>query len=149
MKPKFRGVPPLAVLVAAVLAAGVAPRARGDDDNPIHKIMDQAHTRNIAIGKTLRAPTALEAAGRQRMAEDAGSLIRLGKEARSLTEPARGRKKPQQEWDRTVDDFLRASENFAGVVADPGSARPHAMRSYQKLQKTCINCHRAFREEAD
>jgi cytochrome c556 len=149
MKPKFRGEPALTAMVAVVLASGLAPGASGGDDLPIQKIMDQVHTRNRAIGKALRAPTAFEAAGRKGMALDAASLIRLGKETRRLTQPAQGRKKSQQEWTQSVDDFLGASEEFARIIADPRSARPEATRSYQTLQKTCINCHSAFREEAD
>jgi hypothetical protein len=145
MKPIFRRVP----LVAVVLAAGLATGARGGDDSPVHKIMDQVHTRNRAIGKGLRAPAAFETAGRKGMAADAASLIRLGKEARMLTEPVQERKKSPQDWTRAVDDFLRASDDFARVITDPGSSRPQATQSYQKLQKTCTNCHSAFREEAD
>jgi hypothetical protein len=72
-------------------------------------------------------------------------LIRLGKEARTLAEPARERKKSQQDWTRAVDHFLRASEDFARIIADEGSARPQTTQSYQKLQKTCADCHGAFR----
>jgi hypothetical protein len=79
------------------------------------------------------------------MAVDAAALIRLGKEARMLTEPARERRTSQQDWTRAVDDFLRASNDFARVIAAPGSARPRAMQSYQKIQKTCVHCHSAFR----
>jgi hypothetical protein len=147
MKRNFRGVPALATLGAAVLAAGLMTGAEGGDDSPIHEIMDQVHTRNRAIGKGLLSATALEASGRTSMAADAASLIRLGKQARTLTEPARERKKSQQDWTRAVDDFLRASDDLAKVIADPGSSRPHATRSYQKLQKTCANCHSTFREE--
>jgi hypothetical protein len=149
MKLKSRRAPALATLVAAVLAAGLATGAKGDDDSPIRKIMDQIRTRNRAIGKGLRAPTAREAAGRKGLAADAAILVQLGKEARNLTGPARERKKSKQEWIRSVDDFLRASEEFARIVADPESSRPRATQSYQKLQKTCVNCHSAFREEAD
>jgi hypothetical protein len=147
MKLKFRGVPTMATLGAAVLAAGLTTGSEGGDDSPINKIMDQVHARNRAIGKGLRSPTALGSAGRKSMAADAQSLIRLGKEARALTEPAREQEKSQQDWTRAVDDFLRASEDFARVIADEGSARPQATRSYQQLQKTCTNCHRAFRED--
>jgi hypothetical protein len=148
-KTKCRRMPALAGLATVLLAAGLAPWARGGDDSPIQKIMEQVHTRNRAIGKGLRNPSALEAAGRKGLAADAASLARLGKEARKLTGPARGRKKSQQEWTRTVDDFLRASEELARVIADPGSSQPRATQSYQKLQKTCIDCHSAFREGAD
>jgi hypothetical protein len=48
-----------------------------------------------------------------------------------------------------VDDFLRASDDFARIIADPGSSRLQATQSYRKLQNTCTNCHIAFREEAD
>jgi hypothetical protein len=147
MAPKFRGLPALATLVAAVLAAGLTTGTRGGDDSPIHQIMDQVLTRNRAIGKWLRSPTALEANGRKAMAADAASLIRLGKEARTLAEPARERKKSQQDWTRAVDNFLRASEDFERIIADEGSGRSQATQSYQKLQKTCANCHSAFREE--
>jgi hypothetical protein len=144
---KFQGLPALATLVAAVLAAGLTTGTKGGDDSPIQPIMDQVLTRNRAIGKRLRSPTALEANGRKAMAAHTASLIRLGKEARTLAEPARERKKPQQDWTRAVDNFLRASEDFARIIADEGSGRSQATESYQKLQKTCAHCHSAFREE--
>src|SRR5271166_6195628 len=121
MKTKLRQMPALAGLVAVSLAAGLAHGAGGGDDSPIQEIMGQVHTRNRAIGKGLRAPSALEAAGRKGLAADAASLVKLGKQSRTLTGPARERKKPQQEWIRTVDDFVRTSEEFARVIADPGS----------------------------
>ena len=62
---------------------------------------------------------------------------------------ARERKKSQQDWTRAADDFLRSADEFAGVIADTGSDRPRATQSYQRLQKTCTNCHRTFRGEAD
>jgi hypothetical protein len=148
IKTRCRQVPALAKLVAAaVLAAGLTTGIKGGDDSPIHQIMDQVLTRNRAIGKRLRSPAALEAAGRKAMAADAASLIRLGAEARTLAEPARERKMSQQAWTRAVDNFLRASEDFARIIADEGSGRSPATQSYQKLQKTCTNCHSAFREE--
>jgi cytochrome c556 len=147
MTPKFSGLPALATLVATVLAAGLTTGTKGGDDSPIDQIMDQVLTRNRAIGKRLRSPTALEADGRKAMAADAASLIQLGKEARALAEPARERKKSQQDWTRAVDNFLQASQGFAKIMADEGSGRSQATQSYQTLQKTCVNCHSAFREE--
>jgi hypothetical protein len=144
---EFRRLPALAALVAAALAAGLTTGTKGGDDSPIHQIMDQVHTRNRTIGKRLRSPTALEANGRKSIAADAASLIRLGKEARTLAEPALERKKSPQDWTREVDNFLRASEDFARIIADEGSGRSQATQSYQKLQKTCANCHSAFRGE--
>jgi len=149
MKTKCRRIHALAGLVAVVLAAWLPHGARGGDDSPIQTIMDQVQARNRAIGKRIRAPSALEAAGRKGLAADTAFMLQLGKKARTLTGPALDRKKSQQEWTQRVDDFLRASEEFARVIADPGSSRPRAMQSYQKLQKTCINCHSAFREGAD
>ena len=149
MKVKYRQMPALAGLVAVLLAAGLGPGTRADDDSPIQEIMEQFQARNRVIGKGLRVPSALEAAGRKGLAAEAASLVKLGKKARTLTGPARERKKPQQEWTQKVNDFLRASEEFARVIADPGSSRPQATRFYQKLQKTCVNCHSAFRGEAD
>ena len=146
MKTKFRRMPALAGLLAALLAAGLAHGARDGDDSPIQEIMERVQTRNRAIGKGLRISFATEQAGRKTLAADAASLVQLGKEARTLTGPARERKKSQQEWTRTVDAFLVASEDLAKVIADPGSSQPRAKQSYQKLQKTCITCHSAFRE---
>jgi cytochrome c556 len=145
MKPKFREVSPQAVLVALVLAAGLATGAWGGDDSPTQKIMHQINSRNRAIGKGLRAPTAIEAADRTGLAVDAASLVQLGKEARGLTEPAKERKKSQQDWTRAANDFLRAADEFGRVIANSGASRPQVTQSYQKLQKTCINCHSAFR----
>jgi hypothetical protein len=149
MRTRFGRMPARAGLAAALLAAGLLPGARGGDNPAIGKIMEQVNISNRAIGKGLRATSALEASGRNGLAADAASLARLGREARTLTGPARGQRKPQQEWTRAVDDFLQSSEDLAGVLADPGSSRPRAAQSYQKLQKTCIRCHRTFREQAD
>jgi cytochrome c556 len=149
MKPTIDGAPGLATVAFVVLVAGLATGTRGGDDSGILGLMNQIHTRNRAIGKGLRSPTAFEVDGRKAIAADAASLIRLGKEARMLTEPARVRKKSQQDWTRAVDEFLCASDEFAKVIADQRSARPDVTQSYQKLQKTCTNCHSAFREEAD
>ena len=146
MKSTLRVVPALAVPAVIALAAGLATGARGGDDSPILTIMGQVHARNRALGKGLRATAAPD---RKAMATDAESLIRLGKEARRLTEPARERGKSQQDWTRAVDDFLRASDELARDLAEPRGSRPRALSSYQKLQKTCVNCHSAFREEAD
>jgi hypothetical protein len=41
------------------------------------------------------------------LAADAASPVQLGKKARMLNRPAQERKKSQQEWNRSVDDFLR------------------------------------------
>jgi hypothetical protein len=127
MKRINKGVPALATLVAAgALAAGLTAATKGGDDSSIQQIMDQVLSRNRAIGKRLRSPTALEAAARESMAADAASLIRLGKEARTLAEPARERKRSQQDWTRAVDNFLRASEDFTRIIADQGSGRSQA-----------------------
>jgi cytochrome c556 len=48
-----------------------------------------------------------------------------------------------------VDRFVRASEDFARIVADEATDAPRAKESYQKLQKTCTSCHSAFRAETD
>jgi hypothetical protein len=149
MKTKYRQMPALAGLVAVLLAAGLSPGARAGDDSPIQEIMEQVQAKNRAIGKGLRATSVLEAARRKALAADAASLVKLGKEARTLTGPARERKKPKQEWAQKVNDYLRASEEFARVIDDPGSSRARATQFYQKLQKTCVNCHSAFRGEAD
>jgi hypothetical protein len=145
MKTRFRPKSALAWIVAVWLAAGRALLGRGGDEPAIQSIMEQVQQRNRVIAEALRAPSAFDAAGRKRLAAEAESLVRLGEEARTSTEPARQQKKPQQEWTRRVDDFLRASEEFAGVIADSGSSRPRAIESYKKLQRTCINCHSAFR----
>ena len=149
MKTSCRRMPSLAGLVAIFLTAALAPRSSGGDESTIEKIMEQVHTRNRAIGKGLRITLAPEAAGRKGLAADTASLVQLGKQARTLTGPARERKKSQQEWTQKVDEFLRALDEFARVIADPGSSQPRAKESYKKLQKTCINCHSAFRGETD
>jgi hypothetical protein len=138
-------------LVAMALAAGLAlpPVARAGDDSAILKIMEEVNTRNRAIGKGLRVSFAPEPADRKTLAAHAASLVQLGKEARTLTGPARERNKSQPEWTRSVDAFLRASEGFARVIAEPGLSQARAKQSYQNIQKTCINCHSTFREEAD
>jgi cytochrome c556 len=147
MMQKLNGVAALATLVS-VLLAGLEP-ASSRDDTSIQSIMNRIQTRSRAIGKALRAPTALEAAGRKRLAADTASLVRLGKEARALTEPAQERKRSQEDWKKAVDDFLRASDELAKVIADPESDQPRMTQSFQTLQKTCTRCHTTFREDDD
>ena len=135
--------------VALALALVLESGARGDDDPAIQRIMERVNARNRAIGKGLRITYAPDAAARKALAVDAASLIQLGKEARTLTGPARERKKSQQEWTRTVDGFLSASEELARVIASPESSQARVRQYYQKFQKLCIDCHRAFREEGN
>ena len=153
MTPNCERIAALASLVAVFLTAALElklePVARGGDETSIQTIMEQINTKNRAIGKGLRNSFATEAPGRKTLAADAASLIQLGKEARTLTGPARERKKSQEEWIQTVDEFLRDSQELAKVIADPGSSRSRATQSYQKLQKSCTHCHSAFRGEAD
>jgi hypothetical protein len=149
MNTMFRRMAALARLLAASLAAGLAFASTGGDEPPIQTIMEQVHQKNRAIGQSLRAGSALDAPGRKRLTAAAASMVQLGKQARALEEPARGRKKAQQEWTRTADEFVRAWEAFAGIVADPGSSKTRAIQSYQKLQGTCVRCHSTFREGAD
>jgi transposase len=144
---KFRAVSAQAVLVAPPSAAGPATGAGGGDDPPIRKIMDQVHAPSRAVGMRLRAPAALGAAGREGMAADSASLIRLGKDDRGLTEPAKERKKSQQDRTRAADDLPRAADEFAWVIADPGSDPPRAPRSHREPRGICTNCHGAFREQ--
>jgi hypothetical protein len=129
---KLRGVSARAVIVVLAFAAGLGAEAGGGDDPPMQKILDQIHTRNRPIGKRLRYSTALEATDRVRMADNAATPIRLGTEARELTEPARERKKSQQDWARAASDFLRAADEFNGVIADPRTSQPRAAQSYKK-----------------
>ena len=89
MKTKRRWRPAFAGLITILLASGLWSGATAGDDSPIQEIMEQVQARNRAIGKGLRVPTALEAAGRKRLAADTASLVKLGKEARTLTGPAR------------------------------------------------------------
>jgi hypothetical protein len=149
MRTIFRQIPVLAGLVAMSLDAGLALETRGRAEPAILQIMEQVHRRNRAIGRALPAASALKADSRKGLASDAASLVRLATQARTLAEPARERKKPQQEWTQRANDFVRSSEELVRVIADPGFPRDRAIQSYQKLQRTCVNCHSAFREGAD
>jgi hypothetical protein len=132
-----------------MLAAGLAAVVRGGDDSPIGTIMGQIHLLDRSITKRLRAPAALDVAGRGRLTADAASLVRLGKEVRSLERPAQARKRPRQDWERAVNQFLTAGQSFARVIANEAIDQPRTIKSYQKLQRTCTNCHTLFRDEAD
>jgi hypothetical protein len=136
----------LALLATLVLAGGVALPSKAGDESAITTIMEQVQARNRAIGKALRADTALGEGGRRSVATDAKSLVRLAKEARALADPAREKNKPQGDWTRLVDGLIQASDDFARGVTDPTFARPQVEKSYQRIQKACAQCHATFRE---
>lgn len=136
-------------IVAATLTA-VTLTATGlsmaDEDSPLHKLMEKVGSKNGAITKGVRTAPAFKKSQKE-VVTAAEELVKLGKEARDFTEPAKALKKPQAEWVKLMDDYIKKSEELAELAAKPGTTSAQAKSAHGLVKATCTACHNVFKVE--
>jgi cytochrome c556 len=117
-----------------------------DDDSPLHQLMEKVQASNAAILKGTRNKVNFTKSQAEVVAS-AKELVKLGKEARKETGPAKEQKQPQSKWEGLMDDMIKESEAFAKVAEASTTTYDQAKTAYKAVQKTCTNCHDVFRVE--
>lgn len=134
----------------AVLAVGlltVAGLAYGaDDETETGKIMEKINNLNRPIQKATRNAVEYKK-GAASVAKNAEAIIKLAKEAREMKESAEKAKKPFTEWQKLMDDMIKATEDMSQVVAKADTKHVQAKEAYQSYYKTCTACHDVFKKD--
>ena len=138
----FRKFAILAVTVTAF--AGLALAA--DDDSPLAKIMEQVNKKHGAIRKATSNATNYKK-GAAGIPKDVEEIVKLGKEARDIKEPAEAAKKPLADWQKMMDDMIQTAEKLSEVAAKPSSTAAQAKEAFAAYNKTCAACHAVFKKE--
>ena len=136
----------LGVTMAAVTALATGFSMAQDEDSPLHKIMEQVNTKNLAITKGVRTAVAFKKSQKV-VADSATELVKLSKEAREVKEPSEKQKQPYEKWTKLMDDMTKASEDLAKVAAEDGATQAQAKKSHATVKASCTDCHNVFRVE--
>jgi cytochrome c556 len=138
----------LAATVVAVCLTASAFTFADDDDSPLHKLMEKVSAKNNAIGKGVRTLAAYKKAQKD-LPGLADELIKLGKESRDATEPAKKQKKSQGEWVKLSDDFVKKTEEFKALVSKADTKQAEAKSAHNVVKASCTACHNVFKVEED
>mgnify|MGYP001241981815 CR=1 FL=1 len=134
------------MLAGLVLCAGFTA---ADEDSPLHKLMEQVNAKNSLLTKGTRNETAYKKA-RKDVVKAAEELVKLGKEAKPLKDAvkkAKDVKDADAKWDAMMDDFIKASDALAKVVASEKATQVEAKAAHAVVKKSCTPCHDVFRVE--
>ena len=121
------------------------------DDEPkskLHLLMEKVNKSSLTITKGVRTSIAY-AKAKKDLEENAKDLVKLGKEAREMKDAAEAQKKPYEEWTKLCDDYIKAAEEFSGILAKSSTDQAAAKTAYRDVAKTCTGCHEVFRVEDD
>jgi cytochrome c556 len=119
-----------------------------DEDSPLHKIMEQVNSKNLAITKGVRTAVAFKKS-QDVVVESAKELVKLSKEARAFKEPSEKQKQPYEKWTSLMDDMTKASEELAKVAAEDGVTQAQAKKAHATVKASCTACHNVFRVDEE
>jgi len=134
-----------AILAVTMLTcAGLSMAA--DDESPLAKIMEQVNKKHGALRKATSSATNYKK-GAAGIPKDADEIVKLGKEAREIKEPAEAAKKPLAEWQKLMDDMIHSAEKLSEVAAKTSTTPAQAKEAFTAYSKTCAACHAVFKKE--
>lgn len=142
----------LAALVAATLGVALTfsltAFSVADDESPLEKQMSTINAKTKAIKNATKTPAAWKKDGKS-VVKNAEEISRLGKEARKEKGPAEQQKKTFDEWTKLMDDMIKASDDLAVLAAKTNATQPQAKDAFNKLNKSCSDCHAVFRVDEE
>jgi cytochrome c556 len=136
----------LAVAMFAVSAL-LTGLSLADDESPLHQIMETVGKENAAIKKAIRTKVSYAKADRKDISKHVDELLDLAKKAREIKSAAEKQKKPVEDWTKAVDDFLKKTEEFKGIMAKPSTTFEQAKKSFAPVTASCASCHTTFKVE--
>jgi cytochrome c556 len=142
----------LAALVAATsgvaMILALAGLSVADDEKPLEKHMEVINAKT----KTIKNATKTIAAwtkDSKNVIKAGEEISRLGKEARKEKGPAEEQKKTYEEWTKLMDDMIKASDDLVALASESGTPQPKAKEAFNKLNKSCSDCHAVFRVDEE
>lgn len=134
----------VAMFAVTALATGIS---LANDESPLEKLMEAVGKENNAIKKALRTKPAYTKADKKELAKNIDELIELSKKSRDIKSAAEKQKKPMAEWTKAVDDFIKKTEEFKGVMAKSSTTYDQAKKSFGTVTASCATCHKDFKGE--
>jgi cytochrome c556 len=134
----------LGLTMAAMTAMVTGFAMAQDEDSPLHKIMEQVNSKNLAITKGVRTAVSFKKS-QDVVVESAKELVELSKKAREFKEPSEKQKQPYEKWTSLMDDMTKASEELAKIAGEDGTTQAEAKKAHAVVKKSCTACHNVFR----
>jgi cytochrome c556 len=144
----FRKWTILLAVMSAVTVAFAGISMADDEESPVHKLMEKVSSTGNAIKKATRTAVAYKKSQAE-LPKLAGEMIDLAKKAKEFKEPSEKQKKTYAEWQKLCDDWIKETEKFKDVVANPATKQEAAKKAYNTVNTTCTDCHKVFRVEDD
>ncbi len=120
--------------------------ATSDDESKLHKAMEQVQAKNSFIVKNVRTAAVFKKSQKE-VVEAAKALAQLGKDTRDETEPAKEKKKPQEDWTKLMDAYITECEKFAETAGKADAQQADVKKAYTAVSGTCAACHKDFRPD--
>ncbi len=80
-------------------------------------------------------------------------FVKLAKDSKPIKDPyvkiAKGVKEPEKTWNEMMDAWEKASKDLATAAAKDSTTQKEAKDLFQKVKKTCANCHTVFNVEKE
>jgi cytochrome c556 len=140
----------LSALFLVTLTLG-ARFSNADDAESLEEIMEAVQKNNLVITKGTRNPAAFKKAQKD-VEESAKKLAALAKKAKAQKDAAENAKdvtEPVKKWEEFCDAFLKSSEDLAELVGKADVTQAQAKASFNKVKKSCAECHNVFRVDEE
>jgi cytochrome c556 len=149
MQRKWFGI---AVGMALGLGLGMTALTFADDEKetPLGLIMEKVQKNKTTITKGVRNVAAYKKsqADVEKAAKD---WVKLSKEAKPLNDVVKTSKEAdaQKKWDHLMELWGKQAQELADLVAKSTTTQKEAKDQLNTVNKTCTECHQAFRIEED
>lgn len=137
-----------AAMLGVALTLGLTGATVADDEKPLEKHMETINAKTRAIKNATKTLAAWKKDGKS-VVKNAEEISKLGKEARKEKGPAEEQKKTYGEWTKLMDDMIKASDDLAALASKTSTTQPQAKDAFNKLNKSCSDCHAVFRVDED
>jgi cytochrome c556 len=135
----------IAGVAGAMMTAGWAA---ADDESALHKIMEKVQVNNATILKGTRSKVNF-AKSKDDVVTAGHELIKLAKEARKETGPAKEKSEPQSKWEGLMDSFVKETEGWVKATSASDATQEKAKTGYRAVSKSCTECHMVFRPDIE
>jgi cytochrome c556 len=122
-----------------------------EKETPLGKIMKKVQKHNISITKATRNVASFKK-NQKDVEKAATELAKLAKEAKPFKDAlknARNETDPEKKWDEIMDAFAKQSQELADAAAKDGTTQKQVKDQFQRVKKTCSDCHTVFRVEEE
>ena len=139
---------PLAATLGAALILALAGFSVADDESPLEKQMEVINAKTKTIKNATKTLVAWKKDSKS-VIKAGEEISRLGKEAKKEKGPAEQQKKTYAEWTKLMDDMIKASDDLVALASQPNTPQPDAKAAFNKLNKSCSDCHAVFRVDEE